>query len=288
MKIHTDCIPCLMKRILFQSRLSGDSDERASMHESLMVFATELDYDRKSVDIATEVHRASYSVLGKDPYHELKVRADEVAGRLTETAQDIVDSSDDQLKAALMVAVIGNIMDFGATGGLEGPEAFGSMFTDLMAQGLYRDDSDRIRAVLDRPGTVVYIFDNCGETQLDKVLIRYLRSHGKRVVGVVRGAPILNDVTREDAVRSGLDRELDLMLDTGGFYVGVDVKHIPKQLKKEIQDSDLIIAKGMGNFESLSDEDMPVPVVHVLRTKCRPVADSIGVPQDQNVVYVKG
>lgn len=288
MRIHTDCIPCLMKRILFQSRLSGDSDERASMQESLMVFASEFDYDRKSVDITTEVHRASYSILGNDPYHELKVRADEVAGRLTETAQDIVDRSDDKLKAALMVAVIGNIMDFGAIGGLEGPEAFGSMFSDLMAQGLYRDDSDRIRAVLDRPGTVVYIFDNCGETQLDKVLIRYLSSHGKRVVGVVRGAPILNDVTREDAVRSGLDRELDLMLDTGVFYVGVDVKRIPKQLKKEIQDSDLIIAKGMGNFESLSDEDMPVPVVYVLRTKCRPVADSIGVPQDQNVVYVKG
>ena len=141
--------------------------------------------------------------------------------------------------------------------------------------------------VLARPGTIVYMFDNCGETQLDKIMIRYLRSHGKRVVGMVRGKPILNDVTREDAIRSGLDKELDLMLDTGTFYVGIDWSNVPDDLMREIEGSDLIIAKGMGNYESLSDEDVPVPVVHVLRTKCAPVAESIGVPLDQNIVYVR-
>ena len=132
------------------------------------------------------------------------------------------------------------------------------------------------------------MFDNCGETQLDKILIRYLRSRGKRIVGVVRGEPILNDVTAEDAVRSGLDRELDRMLTTGTFYVGLDWRNVPEDLMDEINSCDMIIAKGMGNFESLSDEDLPVPVAHVLRTKCKPVADSIGVRQDLNVVYVRG
>ena len=288
MRIHTDCVSCLMKRILFQSRLVEGSDEKASVKDSLDTLAREFDYGRKSVDIATEVHRASYAVLGRDPYHDLKVRADQVAGGFMDLAQEYVDSSEDKLRASLMVAVIGNIMDFGSTGGIDDPELFRSMFQDLMDQGLGRDDSDRIAEVLDRPGTIVYMFDNCGESQLDKILIRYLRSRGKRVVGVVRGEPILNDVTMEDAVRSGLDKELDLTLSTGTFYVGIDWRDVPPEVMKEIEGCDIIIAKGMGNYESLSDEELPVPIAHVLRTKCGPVANSMGIPLNQNVVYVKG
>ena len=288
MRIQTDCVPCLLGRILFQSRLDEGTDERRSVEDGLKALAREFDYGRKSVDIATEVHRASYAVLGRDPYRDLKVRADEVAGRFMDLAQRYVDGSEDKLRACLMVSVIGNIMDFGSTGAIESPEEFEPIFQKLIDQGLGLDDSDRIAEVLDRPGTIVYMFDNCGETQLDKILIRYLRSRGKRIVGVVRGEPILNDVTAEDAVRSGLDRELDRMLTTGTFYVGIDWEHVPVDLMEEIRGCDLIIAKGMGNFESLSDEELPVPAVHVLRTKCRPVADSIGVPQDMNVVYARG
>ena len=287
MRIHTDCVPCLMKRILFQSRLVEGADEKASVEESLKVFADQFDYGGKSVDIATEVHRASYAVLGKDPYHDLKVRADIVAERFMDIAQEYVDSSDDKLRASLMVSVIGNIMDFGSTGGIDTPEAFESLFQELIDQGLGKDDSDKIEAILDRPGTIVYMFDNCGESQLDKILIRYLRSRGKRVVGMVRGAPILNDVTMEDAIRSGLDKELDRLLTTGTFYVGIDTRCIPDDLMEEIRGADMIIAKGMGNYESLSDDELHVPVAHVLRTKCIPVADSIGVPLNQNVVFVR-
>ncbi|MBE6519358.1 MAG: DUF89 family protein [Thermoplasmata archaeon] len=287
MRVHPDCVPCLMKRILFQSRLVSGSDERTSVENGLKVFAEGFSYDKKSVDLATEVHRASYAVLGKDPYHNLKVRADIIAEKFMGMAQDYVDSSDDKLRACLMVSVIGNIMDFGSTGGIDNPEQFEPIFQKLIDQGLGRDDSERIRAVLDKPGTIVYMFDNCGESQLDKIFIRYLRAHGKRVVGMVRGEPILNDVTYDDAIRSGLDKEVDLLLTTGTFYVGIDWRDVPEDLMKEIENSDLIIAKGMGNYESLSDEVLPVPVVHVMRTKCAPVAESIGMPLDQNVVYVR-
>ena len=287
MRVHPDCVPCLMKRILFQSRLVPGSDERTSVENGLKVFAEGFSYDKKSVDLATEVHRASYAVLGKDPYHDLKVRADIIAEKFMGMAQDYVDSSDDKLRACLMVSVIGNIMDFGSTGGIDNPEQFEPIFQKLIDQGLGRDDSDRIRAVLDKPGTIVYMFDNCGESQLDKIFRRYLRAHGKRVVGMVRGEPILNDVTYEDAIRSGLDKEVDLLITTGTFYVGIDWRDVPEDLMKEIENSDLIIAKGMGNYESLSDEVLPVPVVHVMRTKCAPVAESIGMPLDQNVVYVR-
>ena len=160
------------------------------------------------------------------------------------------------------------------------------VFDRMVAQGLGCDDTDVLRELLEKVPGVVYMFDNCGESQLDKVLIRQLRRMGKRVVGVVRGAPILNDVTEEDALRIGLDREMDRLLTTGKFYVGIDWDDIPAELEKEIRGCGLIIAKGMANYEATSDRRLPVPIVHILRTKCMPVASSLGVPENINVVRV--
>ena len=288
MKIEADCIPCLMKRVLFQSRLIEGTDDYHIVESSLKTFASEIGAERKSVDVATEVHRTCYSCLGsRDPYHDLKVEADSVAERFMPIAQAMVDSSDDKLRAALMVSVVGNIMDFGSGIAIDDPSEFEHMFDDLVAQGIGCDDSDVIEECLRRDGGVVYIFDNCGESQLDRILIRYLRSKGKRVVGVVRGEPILNDVTMEDAVRTGLDGDLDALMTTGKYYVGIDWPDVPDDLRKEIAGACLVIAKGMANYESLSDEDLGVPVAHVLRSKCRPVSESLGVPMGINVVRVR-
>ena len=288
MKIEADCVPCLMKRILFQSRLEEGVDEFRIVESSLKTFASEICYGRKSVDVATEVHRTCYSGLGCcDPYHDLKIEADLVAERFMPLAQSIVDESDDKLRSALMVSVVGNIMDFGSGIAIDDPAEFEHLFDDLMSQGLGCDDTHIVEECISREGSVVYIFDNCGESQLDRILIRYLRSRGKRVVGVVRGEPILNDVTVEDAVRTGLDHDLDLLLTTGKYYVGIDWSDVPDELRGEVSKASIVIAKGMANYESLSDEDLGVPVAHVLRSKCKPVAESLGVPMGINVVRVR-
>ncbi len=121
---------------------------------------------------------------------------------------------------------------------------------------------------------------------MDKVLIRQFRRMGKRVVGVVRGAPILNDVTIEDALRIGMDGETDRLLSTGKFYVGIDWNDCPEELVEEIRGCGLILAKGMANYEATSDHKLNVPIVHILRTKCTPVSKSIGFPLGINAVRV--
>ena len=207
-----------------------------------------------------------------------------VAAPYERMLEDAVESSDDPLRAAIMAAVVGNIMDFGAGSAIDDPHQFMSVFDGMMSQGLGHDDTDELREELDNVAGVVYMFDNCGESQLDKVLIRQLRRMGKRVVGVVRGAPILNDVTMEDALRIGMDEEVDRLLSTGKFYIGIDWDDIPGDLAEEMRSCGLIIAKGMANFEATSDRSLDVPIVHILRTKCVPVATAMGVPTDINVV----
>lgn len=285
MRFTADCAPCLMRRVLFQSRLEGGGLEFEAVKAAIDVLSERMRDDIQSVSIATEVHRRAYEAIGsEDPYRDIKVRADQVAEPYVGMLDRAVMESDDPLRTAIVAAVVGNIMDFGAGSAISDPDEFMGVFDGMVAQGLGCDDTDLLRAELERVPGVVYMFDNCGELQLDKVLIRQLRRTGKRVVGVVRGAPILNDVTLEDAERIGMDRELDRLVTTGKFYIGIDWDDVPAELQEEISACGLIIAKGMANYEATSDRRLPVPIVHILRTKCRPVASSLGVPEGINVV----
>ena len=288
MRMQADCVPCLMRRILFQARLSEGSDDAEIMARCLRVFADEFEPGLKSVDVASKVHAECYAALeDDDPYRELKVLSDEVASGLLPLAEEIVSGSEDPFHTALAVSAAGNIMDFGSGIAIDHPDSFSDMFRDLAAQGFGLDHTDRLREILGRDGPVVYIFDNCGECQMDKLVIRILRGMGKEVIGVVRELPILNDVSLRDVERAGLDLELDAVRGTGAFYVGIDPDRIPEELRNDIARSCVVIAKGMGNYESLSDEPLPVPIAHILRAKCVPVADSIGVPVGTNVVLVR-
>jgi uncharacterized protein with ATP-grasp and redox domains len=287
MKTHADCAPCLMKRVLFQSRLVNNGTDFAAMQAAVKTYAALMSPDVDSATIATEVHRRAYAAMGvSDPYAQMKLDADRVAAEYVPRAQAFIDAAPDRFRAAVRISIIGNIMDFGSGNAIDNPEEFGGVFDQLLDQGVGSDQTDELRRLVDKSQTVIYVFDNCGEDQLDRLLIRELKNMGKRVVGLVRGAPILNDVTREDAVRIGLDRDLDRIVDTGGFAVGVP-KDSSAELKEELSRAGVLIAKGMANFESLSEHDLPVPVVYLLRAKCIPVASILNVPVGTNVVRVK-
>ena len=159
------------------------------------------------------------------------------------------------------------------------------MFDNLFAQGIDSDDTDALDECLKKPGDVIYIFDNCGESQLDKILIREIKSRGKRVVGVVRGAPILNDVTMEDALRISMDEDLDDIVSTEKFAIGIPMK-IGKELSDAMSEASLVIAKGMANFESLEGRNLGMPTAFLLRAKCIPVANALGVNVGANVARV--
>lgn len=287
MKFTADCGPCLMRRVLFQSRLVGNGLEFDAVKAAAEVLGSRMDPEVDSVKISSEVHwRAYRAIRSEDPYFELKCRADAVAEPYERQLEEMVEASDEPLRTAIMGAVAGNVMDFGSGASIDDPDLFSEVYDDIVAQGLGLDDVGRLEDLLAEVPGVVYMLDNCGESRLDMVLMRLLRGMGKRVVGVVRGAPILNDVTMEDAKRAGIDRVADRLLSTGKFYVGIDWDDVPQDLQEEIEGCGLIIAKGMANFEATSGRSIPVPVVHILRSKCAPVARALGVPQNINVVKV--
>ena len=288
MDLRPECVPCLLKRVIFQAALAGNGTEFEALRAALSVFSVELRNVRNSAETATEVHRAAYSAMKvKDPYNQLKIRADEIASEYIGKASRYISSSDDRMKAAILVASIGNIMDFGLGSAIDDPDEFRDEFARLIEQGIGHDETDAVKRMLLKAKNVIYLFDNCGESQLDRLLIREIKKTGTKVIGVVKGEPILNDVTVADAERIGLDRELDGLYTTSEFRIGIDMNALTEELKQKINSADLMIAKGMANFESLSDQKVPIPVVHILRSKCIPVADALGIPKGINAVTVR-
>lgn len=285
MEFSAECAPCLLRRILFQTRLVDPDKESDVMSSCVRLIAEEWEPGMNSAQLSTKVHRLSYDLLGvDDPYAGLKDEANQVAMSLLPRAQALVDSSPDRLLKACQVAIAGNVMDFGI-GGFESPEELRSTFDSLAAEMPEPNDVGRMRELLEGAKEVIYLFDNCGEIVLDIPLLKELKAMGLRVVGVVKGRPIITDACWSDLAVSGADRVMDEALTTGVFAIGVDMRVAPMELKEALSRADLVIAKGMANFEALSESDLR-PMVHLLRSKCQPVSQAIGAKKDRNVIKV--
>ncbi|KQM11902.1 hypothetical protein AOA80_05960 [Methanomassiliicoccales archaeon RumEn M1] len=282
MEMTPECIPCLLGRVLFESELCAPQLAAEAMREGLAALRENYVPGANSAEVATKVHRRVYDALGcEDPYADLKEKSDVVAASLLDRARDFIERSDDRLEAAVLVSIAGNVMDFGIPGH-DDPEQLRNDLDGILAQGLDINDVDRLRQMLGPGRTVVYLTDNCGESVLDRLLVEELRSTGTTVVGVVKGAPVLTDVTMAEAPRAGLDRAFDEILTTGMFAVGLDVDRANDRLRSLLDEADIIIAKGMANFESLSDANIG-PIIYLMRAKCRPVAQAIGARKGDNV-----
>ncbi len=289
MKIDAQCVPCLLKRVLFETGLASSSDSKKTKAVKEACRALSLHYDSRgcSAAIATAVHRAVYDALGTtDPYYDLKRRSTREAMGLMPTVERLLNESADRMKTSLLCAGIANMLDFGIEGAEATPEQLSQVFTRLYQEGFGHDDSPLLKQLLSRSRRLVFFADNCGEHVFDKVLCRELRRAypDLSITLVVKGVPILSDATLEDAAAVGFSEVVSSVLTTEAFAVGVPVP-LPKIVASAVAGADLVLSKGMANYESLSETSIR-PIAHLLRTKCAPIAASLGLPAHISVLKV--
>ena len=132
---------------------------------------------------------------------------------------------------------------------------------------------------------VLLFTDNCGEIVFDKILCRELKKFNPEVslCLVVKGEAVLSDATMEEAVELGFDEVVDKILTTGCFAVGVNFNALPSNLEHALNRADLIICKGMANYESFSETEYK-PIAFLLRTKCTAIATSMNIPLNVNAI----
>lgn len=286
MKIKAECVPCLLNRILYETNLVESSKSLKILEDACRIIGTyELEKSCSAI-VATQVHKATYDTLeNSDPYKDIKTRCNQAALALLPKAQDLVEKSNDPLKTAVLVSIIGNILDFGISSSPESPENLAGTFDNMVDEGLSVDDTEILRKYLKEGNRILYFADNCGEIVFDMLLLKELKKFPIHLTYVVRGEPILTDATMDDVNELGISELVDSVLTTGCYAVGVDFENMGEDLKSALSECDLIVAKGMGNYETFSETDH-LPIAYLLRTKCTPVAQDMGLDLNINIMKV--
>jgi len=288
MKIQPECLPCLLKRILFETELSTKEKKHqtAALRIACMLLAESYNPEECSATIATTIHKGVYDTLqDKDPYRELKHTSNHIALSLVPKIEDLIHTSPDPLKTSMICSIIGNIMDFGIDGSSANPQVLKDIFDMLYAEGLGYDDSQKLIELLKNATHLMFFTDNCGEIVFDKILCRELKHFNPalHITAVVKGEPILSDATAEDAQEIQLHEAVDTLCTTGCFAVGVDFHKLPAEVTSSLKHTDVIIAKGMANYESFSETHFR-PIAYLLRTKCNAIARSMNLPRNISAI----
>lgn len=272
MQTYLDCFPCFLQQALRAARQATDDpvtikqvlDEVGRMLGSIPM-------QSPPPQTGAWIYQKVSRITGNpDPYRELKQTSIARALALYPELKQRVADSRDPLLTAIRVAIAGNVIDFGVNRvfDLEADVA------DVLEKDFAVCDDLEFRAALDRAEDVLYLGDNAGETVFDRVLIETI---GKKVTYVVRGAPIINDATYEDAVQSGLDR-VATIVSSGSTAPGTLLEQCSDDFRDRFQQAGFIISKGQGNYEGLSGRNEPV--FFLLKAKCPVISRDIGVKQE--------
>lgn len=242
--------------------------------------------DKSSAQIATIVHKTAYDMLNnQDPYRDLKERSNEVAQKILPKAKNFIKKSEDPLQAAILCSIVGNSIDFGISGSASSPEELFKQFDNELKKGIQHNDLAEVKTYL--KDDILYFTDNCGEIVFDKLVCQQLKKYDINLMLVVKNTPILTDATYEDALSLGFAEVVDTIFDTGAFAVGVDFHKISADLKQKLQNANLIICKGMANYEAFS-EMRYAPIAYFLKVKCESIAEAMHMPLGAHAIKLYG
>jgi damage-control phosphatase, subfamily I len=278
----SDCYPCILDRAKFESDLVFQSDaEKKEAIEELLDFMA---CHKGGVPalVGTQRELIIKKRCGRpDPYEELKKQSNLVATGLLPVARQFFEESDNKMEALMRIAAAANSMEFGVKGHDYDNSTFGRIFATILHERLEGDLAE-VERRLEHFKNIFYLTDNTGEVVFDLFVIEKLREMGKTVVIGSKSEPILNDVTAEE-VRS----MASIPVLATGPVVGTALESICPEAERLIFDPEwMVISKGMGNFETISEFDQRLKgrLTYVLRAKCEPVAMEIGVPRGTLVV----
>jgi len=275
MKTLLDCVPCIMRQAVESPRRLTDDEEvlERIVRETAGLVAG-FDLSATPPEMGGALNEIIARAVGMDdPYLEEKRRLNDLALEALPDLERLIDGAPDPFAAAVRIAIAGNVMDAGSPGG----RTDGAV-VDLFAEALERplrgggDEAvSRLSEAVGRAREILYLADNSGEIAVDRLLLERLPRG--RVTVVVRGGPAINDALVADAEQVGIG-ELAEVIDNGARLPGTALSRCSESFLERLARADVVISKGQGNYETLSDEEGPF--FFLLMAKCRPVASRLG------------
>lgn len=279
MKAYLDCIPCFLQQSLEASRMVDDNE---AVHErvlkEVMHHLQNISFNSTPPELSMHVHSIIKKITGcEDPYKRVKEESNLLAKNLYPKLKNIIDESDDRLLTSLKLAVAGNVVDFGSKERFDVEETI----ENVLNKNFAIDFSNEFKKALEESHDILYLADNAGEVFFDKLLLEEIQA---KVTYAVKSNPIINDALIEDAKFAGIDKIAELMAIDAGKRVsapGAVLTNSSRDFLERLESADMIISKGQGNYEALSDHQ---GIFFLLMVKCPLVARDIGVEVGEMVL----
>jgi uncharacterized protein with ATP-grasp and redox domains len=283
MKASLDCLPCLTRQAVELARVAtSDQEEQERLARRFLREISQMDWSSSAPAMAGQLHALAKPLLPEEEVEDPYLQAKEVFNRLAleiyPEARRRVQESDNPFQTAVRLSAVGNTIDLAVNQSLtaEDVECEMEKALDLTLVG----DIDQFKAEIAQASSILFIADNAGEIVFDKLLLELMPR--ERIVAAVRGCPILNDATIEDAEVAGLT-DLVEVIDTGSGVPGILYEECGEEFRERFEAADLVIAKGQGNFETLAGEGKAV--WFIFRAKCDVTARQVGARVGDLVVY---
>ncbi len=275
MKTFVDCMPCFMNQaVRGPRRFTGDPAVIEAIAREAAAELARYDFSRPPPVLGGTVNRIISRHLGvEDPYLDEKRRFNDLALALLPGLRERVAAAADPFETAVRLAMAANAMDFGAPGGrIDGRLA--ELFEEALSVGIAAGGTvaiARLKAAAAAARSILYLADNAGEIAIDRLLIERLPPGSVTVA--VRSGPAINDALRADAEQAGLP-DVAEVIESGVAMPGTPLEFCSAELRGHFEAADLVISKGQGNFETLSEA--PRTVWFLLMVKCEVVARHTG------------
>ncbi len=279
MNLKLDCLSCLVRHSIETARfVSNDESVHKKIVYGVLDALLKADLSEPPPSFAGVIHRRIREISGNsDPYKNEKDKFNLLASRMVKELEVQINCTANPLHSAVKLAIAGNIIDSGAKTGLSEKDVLG-VVSGVFSERIY-GDIDAFTESVRKAKNILYLADNAGEIYFDRLLIEKL-GHPD-VTLAVRGYPVINDATVEDAKAAGLDK-LVKIINNGSDIPGTVIEKCSKEFQKIFKEADLVISKGQGNFETLSEEKKNI--YFLLRIKCPVIAEHAGLPVGSNAI----
>ena len=284
MRIGLECIPCFVRQAFEAVSLVTDDEKikERILRQVVYRLANE-SFDKTPPSVGGDIHRIIRCLSGDcDPYLDIKKDANALVMGLMPSLEQRIQSSPDPFETAVRLAIAGNILDCGQ-GNHVGKQKVNETVSQCLDQPIRKDTIKELGEEIRKASNIMYLGDNAGEVFFDRLLIEQLK--GYPITFVVRGAPTINDALLDDASIAGLDT-LVKVIDNGSDAPGTIVEECSEEFRSNFEEADLIIAKGQGNYETLSDGKKTI--FFLLKAKCPAIAKHIGCREGDMVVVKNG
>ena len=278
MHINYECLPCLVNQAVKVAEISKAKD-RDVLLRKVFSYLGDVDFSKTNPEIIGNTFRILKEHIGnEDPYKETRRYYNQMFLKMERVFEDKINCSKDSLQAAVVYAIVGNIIDFNPVH-TSSVEDILKWFSDVAKLTLKINHVEKMIYDLKKANILLYLGDNCGEICLDKLLIKKIKECNPKlkIYFGVRGEPVVNDSIAEDAYFVGID-EYASVISNGDNSLGTVLERTSKEFRQVFNNADVVISKGQANYESLS-ECSHKNIYYLLMTKCGVIAKMIGVEE---------